>query len=157
MHKRNCSHIRGRIQQLLQHVAQNEQEKEILKHVLCQSRNLSKRKGSGLYGISLLRKRAIKVDVCACARKETEEKNLALAKEQKRSILLSYGLDPASILNSDSECNVALAYSSDDEEYHGRVLVKMRMMKTLKCVALINPVILSLKILILIIMLHWTY
>ena len=48
--------------------------------------------------------------------KEIKEKNLALAKEQKRSILLSYGLDPASILNSDSESNDALTYSSDDDE-----------------------------------------
>ena len=101
---------------LLQHVAQSEQEKEILKHVLCQSHNLSKRKASRLYGISLLRKRAIKVDDCVCVTKEIKEKNLALAKEQKRSILLSYGLDPASVLNSDSESNDALAYSSDDDE-----------------------------------------
>ena len=44
------------------------------------------------------------------------EKNLTRAKEQKRSILLSYGLDPASILHSDSESNDALADSADDNE-----------------------------------------
>ena len=114
--KENVHTSREEYNDLLQHVAQNEQEKEILKHVLCQSHNLSKREASRLYGISLLRKRAIKVNDCVCVTKEIKEKNLALAKEQKRSILLSYGLDPASILSSDSESNDALTYSSDDDE-----------------------------------------
>lgn len=100
---------------LLCHVAQSEPEKEILKHVLCS--NLSKRKASRLYGISLLRKRAMKVNEASRIAKEIKERNMALAKEQKKTILLSYGLDPANVLTSDSEFNDSdSSDDSDDEE-----------------------------------------
>ena len=102
---------------LLCHVAQSEPEKEILKHVLCSSSNLSKRKASRLYGISLLRKRAMKVNEASRIAKEIKERNMALAKEQKKTILLSYGLDPANVLTSDSEFNDSdSSDDSDDEE-----------------------------------------
>ena len=101
---------------LLHHVTQSEPEKEILKHVLCSSHNLSKRKASRLYGISLLRKRATKVNDAARIAKEINDRNVMLAKEQKKTILLSYGLDPEKILTSDSELNDGLSDSSDDDE-----------------------------------------
>jgi hypothetical protein len=42
---------------------------------------------------------------------------MALAKEQKKTILLSYGLDPANVLTSDSEFNDSdSSDDSDDEE-----------------------------------------
>jgi hypothetical protein len=100
---------------LLCHVAQSEPEKEILKHVLCS--NLSKRKASRLYGISLLRKRAMKVNEASRIAKEIKERNMAPAKEQKKTILLSYGLDPANVLTIDSEFNDSdSSDDSDDEE-----------------------------------------
>lgn len=46
---------------LLNFAAQSEPEKEILKHTICSSYNLSKRKASKLYGISRLKKRSDKV------------------------------------------------------------------------------------------------
>ena len=80
-------------QSLLHHVAQSGPEKEILKHLLCSTNNLSKRNASKLYGISHLRKRAVKVNDAVTISKEIKEKNMALAKQQKKAILLSCGLD----------------------------------------------------------------
>ena len=50
IHKENQS-SRDEYETLLHHVAQTESERNILKHTLCSSHNLSRRKASKLYGI----------------------------------------------------------------------------------------------------------
>ena len=120
---KQTDHISGEeYDNLLHHVAQNEPEREILKHVLCSTHNLSKRKGSELYGISLLKEQLVKVNDASNACKEIKKKNLALAKQEKRNVLLSFGLDPDEILMSDSEFVDTSTGSSDERvKYRWRV------------------------------------
>lgn len=99
---------------LLTFATQSEPEKEILKHTICSSYNLSKRKASKLYGISRLKKRSDKVSAASKTAKEIQTRSKTLAKEEKRVYLVSCGVDPKSILSDSSESDGS-DFSDDTE------------------------------------------
>jgi hypothetical protein len=83
---------------------------------------LSKRKASELYGISILKKRSVKVNDASNACKEIKKKIWPFAKQEKRNVLLSFILDPDEILMSDSEFIDTSSGSSDERvKYRWRV------------------------------------
>ena len=67
---------------LLTFATQSEPEKEILKHTLCSSYNLSKRKASKLYGISRLKKRSHKVNPSSKIAKEIQTRKQSKGKKR---------------------------------------------------------------------------
>lgn len=102
----------------LMSVANNEAEKSLLKHAACSAYNLSKREARELYGITRIRKRAIKVSDAAERISEIKSKHNFMAKLEQKSYLLSIGLNVDSYvpdLSSDSEVS-EVELSSDNEE-----------------------------------------
>ena len=99
---------------LLTFVAQSEPEKEILKHTICSSYNLSTKKASKLYGISRLKTRSDKVSAASMIAKEIQTRSRTLAKEEKRVYLASCGVDPKDILSNSSESDGS-DFSDDTE------------------------------------------
>jgi hypothetical protein len=107
---------REEYESFLLHVAQTESAKEILKHTLCSTHNLSRRKASKMYGICRVSKRSVKVNNAIKVAKEIRKKNIALAKEEKKNLLVSSGLQPDDILTSSCESDDTSSDYSDCTE-----------------------------------------
>ena len=99
---------------LLNYAAQSEPEKQILKHTICSSYNLSKRDARKLYGICRLKKRSDKVTAASKMVKGIQERSKTLAKEEKKAYLVSCGVVPNDILPGSSESD-ASDFSDDTE------------------------------------------
>ena len=93
---------RGDFDSLLNYAAQSESEKQILKHTLCSSHNLSKKAARKLYGICRRKKRSEKVNAASEKVKEIKERTKILAKEEKKAYLVSRGFNPDDILTDNS-------------------------------------------------------
>ena len=100
-------------------MAQTESEKEILKYTLCSTHNLSRRKARKMYGICRVGKRSAKVNNAIKVAKEIRKKNIALAKEEKKILLVSSGLQTDDILSSSSESDDTSSDYSDCTELSG--------------------------------------
>ena len=107
---------REEYESFLLHVVQTESEKEILKHTLCSTHNLSRRKASKMYGICRVSKRSVKVNNAIKVAKEIRKKTIALAKEEKKNLLVSSGLQPDDILTSSCESDDTSSDYSDCTE-----------------------------------------
>ena len=100
---------------------ESESEKQILKHVLCSSYNLSKREASKRYGISGLSRRAEKVNDAVESAKDIKHKHMHAMKQEQHEYLLSHGIDPNKFLHeeltseSDNTSDSKSDSSSDSE------------------------------------------
>lgn len=101
---------------LLNYAAQSESEKQILKHALCSSYNLSKKAVRKLYGICRRKKRSEKVNAASEKAKEIKERTKILAKEEKKAYLVSRGFNPDDILTDNSADSDDSDINDDDTE-----------------------------------------
>ena len=118
---------------MLHYAAQSESERELLRRTICSSYNLLKQKASKLYGISNLKKRSVKVSAASKMAKEIQDRNAALAKEEKKAFLLSCGIEANKIVTSTPGSDSAESDSSYDTEVSLESVVSESDGETVKC------------------------
>ena len=97
--------------------AQGDSEKKLLKHVLCETQNMSKRQASKVYGISKMKERATEINKASVGIKQKKDRHIALAKLEQKEFLLSCGASIDEYLTSSSEsCNETDSETSESDD-----------------------------------------